>query len=95
MVYAEPRILPIKGDSQNSLGFYDTTNHLISARRSDLVIIKKTKKKTCRLVNFAILADDRKDFFTPALADGFSPEFEWQQVSSSFPDSSLYSGQSQ
>ena len=34
-------------------------------------------------------------FFTPELADSFSLEFEWQQVSSSLRDSSLYSGQSQ
>ena len=31
----------------------------------------------------------------PALADGFSLEFEWQQVSSSLQDSSQYSGRSQ
>ena len=34
-------------------------------------------------------------FFTPALADGFSQESEWQQVSSSLEDSSLYSDPSQ
>ena len=28
------------------------------------------------------------EFFTSALADGLSQEFEWQQVSSSFQDSS-------
>ena len=33
-------------------------------------------------------------FFKPALADGFSLEFEWQQVSSSLQDSSQYSGRS-
>ena len=27
------------------------------------------------------------EFFTSVLADGFSPEFEWQQVSSSLQDS--------
>ena len=32
------------------------------------------------------------NFFTPALADGFSLEFEWQQVSSSPQDCSQYSG---
>ena len=32
------------------------------------------------------------EFFTPALADGFSPEFGWHQVSPSLQDSSLYSG---
>ena len=35
------------------------------------------------------------EFFTSVLADGFSLEFEWQQVSSSLQDSSLYSGRSQ
>ena len=35
------------------------------------------------------------EFFTPVLADGFSLEFEWQQVSSSLQDSSQYSGRSQ
>ena len=36
----------------------------------------------------------RWKFFTPALADEFSLEFEWQQVSSSLQDSSQYSGRS-
>ena len=35
------------------------------------------------------------EFSIPALADGFSLEFEWQQVSSSLLDSSQYSGRSQ
>ena len=35
------------------------------------------------------------EFFTSVLADGFSLEFEWQQVSSSLQDSSPYSGRSQ
>ena len=34
-------------------------------------------------------------FFTSALADGFSLEFEGQQISSSLQDSSQYSGCSQ
>ena len=34
------------------------------------------------------------EFFTPALADGFSLEFEWQQVSSSINNSTQYSGRS-
>ena len=32
--------------------------------------------------------------FTPVLADGFSLEFKWVQVSSSLQDSSKYSGRS-
>ena len=35
------------------------------------------------------------EFFTSDLADGFSLEFEWQQVSSSYQDFSHYSGRSQ
>ena len=35
------------------------------------------------------------EFFTSLLADSFSREFEWQQVSSSLQDSSQYSGRSQ
>ena len=35
------------------------------------------------------------EFFTSALGDGLSLEFEWQQVSSSLQDSSQYSGHSQ
>ena len=40
--------------------------------------------------------DDVDDeFFTPALANGFSLEFEWQQVSSRLQGSAQYSGLSQ
>ena len=35
------------------------------------------------------------EFFSSALADGLSMEFEWQQVSSSLQDSSQYFGRSQ
>ena len=37
------------------------TDHLISARRPDLIIInkKKKKKKICKIVDFAVLADHR------------------------------------
>ena len=34
-------------------------NHLISARRPDLIIIKKKKKRTNRIVDFAVLDDHR------------------------------------
>ena len=34
------------------------TDHLISARRPDLIIINK-KKRTCKIVDFAVLADHR------------------------------------
>ena len=36
------------------------TDHIISARRPDLVIIKKKKKKrNCQIVDFSVLADHR------------------------------------
>ena len=35
------------------------------------------------------------EYFTSALANSFSLEFEWQQVPSSFQDSSQYFGRSQ
>ena len=34
------------------------TNHLISARRRNLIIINK-KKRTCKIVDFAVPADNR------------------------------------
>ena len=47
------------------------------------------------LVSFIIIIIYSLEFFTSALADGLSLEFEWQQVSSSLLDSSQYSGRSQ
>ena len=49
------------------INFYGTltrhTDHLISARRPDLLIInkkkKKKKKRTCKIVDFAVPADHR------------------------------------
>ena len=36
------------------------TDYLISARRPDLIIInKKKKKRTCKIVDFAVLADHK------------------------------------
>ena len=35
------------------------TDHLISARRPDLMIVKKKKKRTCRIVDYAVPADHR------------------------------------
>ena len=35
------------------------TDHLIAARRPDLIIINKKKKRTCKIVDFAVLADHR------------------------------------
>ena len=35
------------------------TDHLISARRLDLIIINKKKKEICEIVDFAVPADHR------------------------------------
>ena len=35
------------------------TDHLIPARRPDLIIINKKKKRTCKIVDFAVPADHR------------------------------------
>ena len=60
MVYVKPRIRPEEWDAPNSLGFWDT--YLISARLSELVIVKKKKKKKKRtswIADFAVPADHR------------------------------------
>ena len=46
-------------DSHKLLRDFDIqTDHLISARRPDLIIINK-KKRTCKIVDFAVPADHR------------------------------------
>ena len=59
-----------------------------------------TLKSLCRSNNhlwlqYIIIIIYLLEFFTSALADGFSLESEWQQVSSSLQDFSQYSGRSQ
>ena len=56
----------LENDAHKFLWDFDIqTDHLISARRSDLIIInkkkkkKKRKKKTCKIVDFAVPADHR------------------------------------
>ena len=51
----------IENDSHKLLwDFNIQTDHLIPARRSDLIIInKKKKKRTCKIVDFAVPADHR------------------------------------
>ena len=58
MVYAQPRICLRKWDAQNSLDFRIQMDHLISARRPDLLIINKEKRASW-IVDFAVLADHR------------------------------------
>ena len=42
MVYAQSRICPQKRDEQNSLGFGIQTDHIISARRPNLVMVNQS-----------------------------------------------------
>ena len=43
----------------NSWDFNIQMDHLIPARRPDLIIINKKKKRTCKIVDFAVPADHR------------------------------------
>ena len=58
MVYAQIRISPRKWDAQNSLGFWDT-NGLSNLSQTTRPSESKQKKRTCRIVNFAVPADHR------------------------------------
>ena len=51
----------LKNDSHKLQWDFDIqTDHLIPARRPDLIIINnKKKKRTCKIVDFAVLADHR------------------------------------
>ena len=47
----------LKNDTHKLLWDFDIqTDHLISARRPDLIIINKKKKKICKIVDFAVPA---------------------------------------
>ena len=50
----------LENDSHKLLWDFDIqTDHLIPARRPDLIIINKKKKRTCKIVDFAVPADHR------------------------------------
>ena len=57
------RVAVLENDTHKLLWDFDIhTDHLISARRPDLIIIiinKKKKKKNCKIVDFAVPADHR------------------------------------
>ena len=55
-----------------------------------LLLLVSLNYKYSLIITFTL-----SEFFTSTLADGVLLEFEWQQVSSSFQDSSQYSGRSQ
>ena len=50
----------LEKDTHKLLWDFDIhTDHLISARRPDLILINKKKKRICKIVDFALPADDR------------------------------------
>ena len=63
MVYAQPRNCPRKWDAQNSMGFWDT-NGLSNLGQATWLIDcqqqqqQQQNKKYCRMVDFAVPADD-------------------------------------
>ena len=52
---------PVRENSTHKLlwDFDIHTNHQISAKRPDLIQINKEKKRTCKIVDFAVLDDNR------------------------------------
>ena len=58
MVYAQTRIYPVVRDSQNSLRFWNINGPPNSARKVDLVLVKKNKR-TGQLVELTTPADHR------------------------------------
>ena len=79
-----------------------TSGHLAEIRwsacmskshRSFCVSFSRTDSGLC--IYYLLLSFTPLEFFTSVLADSFSLEFAWQQVSSSLQDSSQYSGRSQ
>ena len=50
----------LENDTHKLLCDFDIqTDHLISARRLDLIVINKKKKRTCKIVDFVIPVDHR------------------------------------
>ena len=54
MIYAHPSSCPRELHTQAPIGLW----HLISTRRPDLIVINK-KKRTCKIVDFAVPPDNR------------------------------------
>ena len=50
----------LENDTHKLLWDFDIhTDHLISAKRPDLIIINNKKRRICRIVDFAVPADHR------------------------------------
>ena len=58
MVYAQRSTCPKNNSHKLQWDFDIHADHLILARRTDLIIINK-KKRTCKIVDFAVPADHR------------------------------------
>ena len=52
---------PVLGNETHKLlwDFDIQTDHLISAKRTDLIIINNKRKKICKIVDFTVLGDHR------------------------------------
>ena len=59
IVFEQNNISPGKWDTETHLGFWHPNGSLKLARQQDLIIIKKKKKRTRKIVNFAVPADLR------------------------------------
>ena len=60
MVYAQHNISSGEWHTQTTQGFDIQTDVKVSTRRPDLIlIIKKKKKRTCKIVDFAVPANHR------------------------------------
>ena len=63
--------LVLENDTHKLLwDFNIQTDHLIPARRPDLIIINR-KKRTCKIVDFAVLADHRIKLKEPEKKDKY------------------------
>ena len=59
MAYAQPRICPREWDAQTPLGFRDTNGSPNLGQTTRSYNKQQRKKRTCRIVNFAVLANHR------------------------------------
>ena len=49
-----------ENDSHSLLWDFDLqTDHLISEKKTDLIVINNNKKRTCKILDFAVSADQR------------------------------------
>ena len=60
MVSVQPGIRPGEWDAQNSLLFWDTNGSPYLSQTTRPSGSQQKKKRTCRIEDFAILADDSK-----------------------------------